>query len=201
MPTTIAGDFATPLGPTLGGTGFASYAVGDLLYASSTTALSKLADVAAGSVLVSGGVGVAPAWSTSLSLAGGNFVLGATGQLQFGTNGQWLATNNLIQDNGHADGPGLYARSSTATVPSLVPNRAANTTGIGGVSGHVASIVGGATVLDVSAALVAVASGSALHLGNAAVTGLTPGVLAATTNATLVLTDSGGQAYRIPCII
>ena len=45
-----------------GGTGIASYAVGDLLYAATTTTLAKLADVAVGSVLVSGGVGVAPAW-------------------------------------------------------------------------------------------------------------------------------------------
>jgi len=45
-----------------GGTGFASYAVGDLLYASSTSALSKLADVATGNSLISGGVGVAPSW-------------------------------------------------------------------------------------------------------------------------------------------
>ena len=47
---------------TSGGTGFASYAVGDLLYASTTTALSKLADVATGNALISGGVGVAPSY-------------------------------------------------------------------------------------------------------------------------------------------
>jgi hypothetical protein len=34
-----------------------------------------------------------------------------------------------------------------------------------------------------------------------AVTGLTPGVLAATTNASIVITDGTGQVYRIPCII
>jgi hypothetical protein len=45
-----------------GGTGQASYAVGDLLYASTTTALSKLADVATGNALISGGVGVAPSY-------------------------------------------------------------------------------------------------------------------------------------------
>jgi hypothetical protein len=66
---------ATPLGVGSGGTGFATYAIGDLLYASGAAALSKLADVAAGSVLVSGGVGAAPAWSagpsvTSLTLGG-----------------------------------------------------------------------------------------------------------------------------------
>lgn len=45
-----------------GGTGQSSYAIGDLLYASGTTALSKLADVATGNALISGGVGVAPSW-------------------------------------------------------------------------------------------------------------------------------------------
>ena len=47
---------------TKGGTGQTSYAVGDLLYASTTTALSKLADVATGNALISGGVGVAPSY-------------------------------------------------------------------------------------------------------------------------------------------
>jgi hypothetical protein len=53
-----------------GGTGQSSYTIGDLLYASSTTALSKLADVATGSVLISGGVGVAPSYSSSPTLTG-----------------------------------------------------------------------------------------------------------------------------------
>lgn len=51
---------------TKGGTGFAAYTVGDMLFASSTTALSKLALGAAGTVLV-GGAGT-PAWSASPTL-------------------------------------------------------------------------------------------------------------------------------------
>jgi hypothetical protein len=47
---------------TAGGTGQTSYAVGDILYADTTTSLAKLADVATGNALISGGVGVAPAW-------------------------------------------------------------------------------------------------------------------------------------------
>ncbi len=47
---------------TAGGTGQTSYAVGDLLYANTTTTLAKLADVATGNALISGGVGVAPSW-------------------------------------------------------------------------------------------------------------------------------------------
>ncbi len=45
-----------------GGTGQSSYAIGDIPFASSSTALSKLADVATGNALLSGGVGVAPAY-------------------------------------------------------------------------------------------------------------------------------------------
>ena len=45
-----------------GGTGQSSYAVGDLLYADTTTSLAKLPDVAVGNVLISGGISAAPAW-------------------------------------------------------------------------------------------------------------------------------------------
>jgi hypothetical protein len=53
---------ATEIAAIYGGTGQTTYAVGDLLYASSTTALSKLADVATGNALISGGVTTAPSW-------------------------------------------------------------------------------------------------------------------------------------------
>ena len=55
-----------------GGTGQNVYAVGDILYASTTTALSRLADVATGNALISGGVGVAPSWGkiTSAHITG-----------------------------------------------------------------------------------------------------------------------------------
>jgi hypothetical protein len=48
--------------PTQGGTGLTSYTTGDIIYASATNTLSKLADVATGNALISGGVGVAPSW-------------------------------------------------------------------------------------------------------------------------------------------
>jgi hypothetical protein len=47
---------------TAGGTGQTSYAVGDILFANTSTTLAKLADVATGNALISGGVGVAPAY-------------------------------------------------------------------------------------------------------------------------------------------
>ncbi len=53
-----------------GGTGAAlSLATGDLITASSSTAFTNLADVATGSVLVSGGVGTTPKWSTLGNIA------------------------------------------------------------------------------------------------------------------------------------
>jgi hypothetical protein len=53
---------ATAIAAAYGGTGFSSYAIGDLLYADTTTTLAKLPDVATGNALLSGGVGVAPSW-------------------------------------------------------------------------------------------------------------------------------------------
>lgn len=50
------------LAPSEGGTGIGSYVTGDLLYASSASALARLADVATGNALISGGVGAAPSW-------------------------------------------------------------------------------------------------------------------------------------------
>ena len=53
---------ATAIGGAFGGTNITSYAVGDILYASGTTTLAKLAGVATGNALISGGVTTAPAW-------------------------------------------------------------------------------------------------------------------------------------------
>lgn len=60
---------------TLGGTGQASYAVGDILFAGTTTTLSRLADVATSNVLISGGVGAAPAWGKVANAALSNFAV------------------------------------------------------------------------------------------------------------------------------
>jgi hypothetical protein len=50
------------LGAGNGGTGQTAYAVGDLLYADTTSSLAKLADVATGNALISGGVSAEPSW-------------------------------------------------------------------------------------------------------------------------------------------
>jgi len=53
---------ATTIAAANGGTGQTVYAIGDLLYASTTSALSKRAAVATGNVLLSQGIGIAPIW-------------------------------------------------------------------------------------------------------------------------------------------
>ena len=58
----------TAIGPTYGGTGLTAVTTGDLLYGSATNTWSRLAGVATGSVLVSGGVGTAPSYSATPTL-------------------------------------------------------------------------------------------------------------------------------------
>jgi hypothetical protein len=82
---------------TAGGTGQTSYAVGDILYASSTTALSKLADVATGNALISGGVNTAPFWGKI------GLTTHVSGTLAVGNGGTGIATltaNHVPYGNG-----------------------------------------------------------------------------------------------------
>lgn len=80
-----------------GGTGQTTYTIGDLLQASATGTLSKLAAVATGNVLISGGVGTVSSWGkvgltthVSGTLGIGN---GGTGVTGTPTNGQLLIGN------------------------------------------------------------------------------------------------------------
>ena len=82
---------------TNGGTGQAAYAVGDLLYANTTTALSKLADVATGNALISGGVGVAPSYG-KVGLT--THITGTLPVANGGTGAPSLTANNVLLGNG-----------------------------------------------------------------------------------------------------
>lgn len=65
-PITTTGTFAITWSGIIpvaqGSTGFATYTIGDLLQANASGSLAKLAAVATGNVLISGGVGVVSAW-------------------------------------------------------------------------------------------------------------------------------------------
>jgi hypothetical protein len=104
-----------------GGTGQSSYAVGDILYASTTTALSKLADVAVGSVLVSGGVGGAPAYSATPTLTSltAPTVYGGTGtgsSLTLQSTSGVGATDTIVMKVGNAGATTALSVATTGIV-------------------------------------------------------------------------------------
>lgn len=88
---------ATTIAVDKGGTGLTSYTIGDIIYASGSASLQKLAGTATGNSLISGGVGAAPSWgkigltthvSGTLPVANGG-----TGITSFGTGiATWLGT-------------------------------------------------------------------------------------------------------------
>lgn len=80
-----------------GGTNIASYTIGDILYASGATTLSKLADVATGNVLISGGAGVAPSYG-KVGLT--THVSGTLGVANGGTGIATLTANYIPYGNG-----------------------------------------------------------------------------------------------------
>lgn len=115
------------LAASRGGTGFASYTVGDLLFANTATSLAKLADVATGNALISGGTGVAPSWgkiglATHVSgvAAVGN---GGTGVSTSGTTAQVAVgggtASPLVWTTATGTGAPVRADSPTLVTPAL----------------------------------------------------------------------------------
>lgn len=111
-----------PVSAVNGGTGLAAYAVGDLLAADTTTTLSRVADVATGNALISGGVGALPSYgkiglTTHISgtLAVGN---GGTGVATLAINGILFGnTTGVVQVTAAAASSVLV--TSALNVPSL----------------------------------------------------------------------------------
>lgn len=94
-----------------GGTGIASYAIGDLLYASGATTLSKLADVATGNALISGGLTAAPAWG-KIGLT--THVSGVLPVANGGTNASSASGTALDNITGFAS-TGILVRTASGT--------------------------------------------------------------------------------------
>lgn len=94
-----------------GGTGQSVYAVGDVLYASTTTALAKLPDVATGNVLISGGIGAAPSYG-KVGLT--THISGTLPVANGGTGATTLTANNVLIGAG------------TSAVTSVAPSTSGN---------------------------------------------------------------------------
>ena len=90
-----------------GGTGFTSYTIGDLLYANSASSLARLNDEAVGNALLSGGVGVAPAWGKI------GLTTHVSGTLPVGNGG-----TGAITLTGYLVGNGTGAFTAVASIPN-----------------------------------------------------------------------------------
>ena len=158
------------LGATYGGTGQTVYAVGDLLYASTTTALSKLADVATGSAVISGGVGVAPSYgkigltthvSGTLPVANGG-----TGQTTY-TDGQLLignTTGNTLTKTTLTAGSGITVTNGSGTITIASTAGGGSVTSVGMTVPTFLSVTG--SPVTTSGTLAVSLSGTALPVAN-----------------------------------
>jgi hypothetical protein len=105
-----------------GGTGQSSYTIGDILYASTTSALSKLAAVAAGSYLRSAGTGTAPVWSTTTlpnSATTGDLLYASASNTYSNLAG--VATGNALISGGVGTAPSWGKIGLTTHVSGTLP--------------------------------------------------------------------------------
>ena len=183
----LANGVTGSLAATNGGTGQTSYVVGDLLYADSTTSLTKLADVATGNALISGGVGVAPSYGK----IGLTTHVSGTLPIANGGSGQTTAQAAMNAFAG-AVTSGQYLRGNGTNVvmsaiqAADVPTLNQNTTGNAATATNVAGLVANTfTTYGNTATTTAKNSYYGLLLGNA-------------TSHLNVMADTGGNGgfYR-----
>lgn len=214
------------LGGTLvaanGGTGLSSYAIGDILYANTTTSLAALSPDTAGTVLSSNGPGLAPSWiavggtgavtsvhvsggTTGLTTSGGPIT--ASGTITLG--GTLLATNGGTGISAYNVGDILYAATPT-TLAQLSPGIAGQflqTQGAGvapawafGGTGTVTSvgISGGTTGITITGANPITSSGTFTLSGTLAIGHGGTGITSYTQGDILYGNASGGLSKLSP---
>ena len=130
--TTISG-LTTPLSESQGGTGYGSYTTGDILYASSSSTLARLNDVATGNALISGGVGVVPSWGKI------GLTTHVSGTLPVSNGGTGATTLS-----GYLVGNGTGAFTAVATIPNAGLTNSSITIGSTAISlgGSTSTILG-----------------------------------------------------------
>jgi len=179
-----------------GGTNISSYTIGDIIYASGTTTLSKLADIATGNVLLSGGVGVAPSYgkvgltthvSGTLPIANGGTNVTSTptdGQLLIGSTsgaGYSLATLTAGTAIGITNGAGAITINNNG-VTSLTAS-----TGI-----SVSASTGGVTVTNTGVTSAIASTGISVSGSTGAVTFTNTGVTSIVAGTNISISGATG---------
>lgn len=137
------------LAASRGGTGIGTYVIGDLLYASATDTLSRLADVAVGKYLRSGGVGVAPLWSTVTlpnSAVVGDLLHASSTDVY--TNLADIATGNALISGGVGVVPSYGKIGLTTHVSGVLPIANGGTNSSTALSGSTIVISDGTSIIQ-----------------------------------------------------
>lgn len=137
------------LGPAAGGTGFISYAVGDILYADTTSSLAKLNDIAPGNALISGGVNTVPSWgkiAISTHVSGLGTGVATALAVNIGSAGAFITFNGALGT------PSSGTLTNCTSLPVL--------TGISGLGANIATFLATPTSANLATAVATSSTGS-----------------------------------------
>ena len=180
-----------------GGTGQSTYAVGDILYASAATTLSKLADVAIGNALISGGVTTAPSWG-KIGLT--THVSGILPVANGGTNASTASITSFNNITGYS-ASGATGTTSTNLVFSTSPSITTPTL-VGDATLSTGNIIQGTASKGFNFTANTPASGMTSQLLNWYEEGTwTPVAIGSTTAGTGVYTTQSGGYTRIGRVV
>lgn len=149
-PQFVTLSLGTVLSVDSGGTGIGSYGVGDLLYASATTTLAKLSDIATGNALLSGGIATAPSWGKV------GLTTHVTGTLPVANGGTGAATLT-----GYVKANGTSAFTASATIPTTALSGTLQAAQFPALTGDVTTSAGSLTTTLASVIVAGGPTGSA----------------------------------------
>jgi hypothetical protein len=187
---------ATAIAANYGGTGQTSYTIGDILFADTSTSIAKLADVAVGNALISGGVAAAPSWgkiglathvSGTLPVANGG-----TGITSFGTGvatalGVNTGSAGAFVVNGGALGTPASGDLANCTFPTLNQNTTGTAAGLSATLAVASGGTGQTTYTN-----------GQLLIGNTTGNTLTKATLTGTSNQITVTNGTGSITLSTP---
>lgn len=200
----------TAVSAPLGGTGQTTYTIGDILYASTTTALSKLAAVAVGNVLISNGVGSAPSWgqvglATSVSgtlpvANGGTGVTSSSGTGSVVLNSSPSITSATLTTptvgsagatfNGSTSGTTVFkAAAAAGTTTITMPG----TTGTMALTSDIPTVSNGTLTMAVSGTGLSGSASFTANQSSASTFTVTSNATNANTASTIVARDASGN--------